>query len=311
MSVIVPAFNAAATIEQTLHSVLAQTYDDWEVVVGDDCSTDDTVARARSVSDDVVVIRAQRNGGPAAARNLAVAHAHGELLALLDADDRWLPDYLLSQVGAYDRARAEGVPVGVVSCDALLEDEEGRALSDTYRDRVAYPDVVTLDTLLEGNPIFVSALVPAELVRAVGGFDTRTHGSEDHDLWCKILERGLQVVDNPAALAVYRLGSTSVSAQRAGMAHTSQTTYRLALARGRLDSRQRRLARRQLRLQQSVEAVERLIVDPSARRSFRALVAFATGVAGMLSFVAVSPGRWVRWLRTLPHSPAAWRRGAH
>ena len=219
VSVIVPAFNAAATIEQTLRSVVSQTFEDWEVIVGDDRSTDGTADLARSVSPRITVVTATVNGGPAAARNLAMEHAGGELVALLDADDRWLPDYLASQVGAFDRAQGPGGArgdVGVVACDAYLEDASGARLSGTYRDRVPFPPEVTIETLLESNPIFVSALTPARLVREVGGFDPRTYGSEDHDLWCKLVERGYRVVDNPVPLAVYRVAASSVSSTGPG-----------------------------------------------------------------------------------------------
>lgn len=313
VSVIVPAFNAATTIKQTLQSILAQTYEDWEVVVCDDRSTDDTASLARSVSPRITVVSAAVNGGPAAARNVAIDHATGELLALLDADDHWLPDYLDSQVRAFDRAQHAGSTrgdVGVVTCDAYLEDPSGARLPGTYRDRIPFPSEVTIETLLEGNPIFVSALTPARLVREVGGFDPLTYGSEDHDLWCKLVERGYRVVDNPVPLAVYRLEGSSVSSHRARMAGTSQTTYRLALARGRLTPAQRRLARRQLRLHQGVEAVEEYLSDRGARTSWRSLWRLAGGLMTLAAFAAAHPSRWPRWLGQLGRGRvAAWRRG--
>jgi glycosyltransferase involved in cell wall biosynthesis len=315
VSVIVPAFNAAATIVQTLESVVAQSYGDWEIVVGDDHSTDATAELARSVSPRVTVITAEVNGGPAAARNLAVAHATGELMALLDADDRWLPAYLDSQVAAFDRAqRADANPgnlddVGVVACDAYLEDPTGARLPGTYRDRVPFPAAVTVETLLEGNPIFVSALTRTQLVRDAGGFDPATFGSEDHDLWCKLVEQGYRVVDNPVPLAVYLLADASVSSRRAGMARTSQATYRLALARGRLTPAQRRLAVRQLRLHEGVETVERYLADRDARTSPRSLARLAGGLAALAVFAVEHPGRWSRWLGSLARGRAAvWRR---
>lgn len=310
VSVIVPAFNAATTIKQTLQSVLAQTYEDWEVIVGDDRSTDETVNLARSVSPRITVVTTGVNGGPAAARNLAIEHATGELLALLDADDRWLPNYLDSQVSVFDRAERAGGDVGVVSCDAYVEDPSGARLPGTYRDRVPFPPEVTIETLLQANPIFVSALTPARLVREVGGFDPLTYGSEDHDLWCKLIERGYQVVDNPVPLAVYRLAGASVSSNRARMARTSQTTYRLALARGRLTPAQRRLARRQLRLHQGVEAVEQYLSDRGARTSWRSLSRLAGGLTALALFALAHPSRWPRWLGQLGRGRvAAWRRG--
>jgi glycosyltransferase involved in cell wall biosynthesis len=309
VSVIVPAFNAAATIVQTLESVLVQSYGDWEVIVGDDRSTDATAELARSVSPRVTVVTAEVNGGPAVARNLAVAHAGGELMALLDADDRWLPAYLASQVAAFDRAQAAGGDVGVVACDAYLQDASGARLPGTYRDRVPFPAAVTVETLLEGNPIFVSALTRTQLVRDAGGFDPATFGSEDHDLWCRLVEQGYRVVDNPVPLAVYLLAEASVSSRRAGMARTNQATYRLALARGRLTPAQRRVAVRQLRLHEGVEAVEQYLADREARSSPRALARLAAGLAALAIFAVEHPRRWPRWLGALARGRAAvWRR---
>ena len=135
VSVIVPAYNAAEHIEATLASVVAQTYTDWEVVVGDDASTDDTAARAERVDPRVHVVRAEANAGPAPARNLAIAHAQGELLAFLDADDAWRPEYLAVMVGLYDSATAGGRRVGIVSCDAQIVGPDG-----TPRDHAQHTD---------------------------------------------------------------------------------------------------------------------------------------------------------------------------
>src|SRR4051794_40590064 len=89
VTVVIPAHNSADVIEDGLRSVLAQTYDDWEVVLADDASADDTAARAAAVSPRVRVVRTDTNLGPAGARNLALEHATGELVAFLDADDWW------------------------------------------------------------------------------------------------------------------------------------------------------------------------------------------------------------------------------
>src|SRR4051794_12658650 len=102
VSVVIPAFNAEEHIEEALRSVLSQTYGDWEIVVCDDCSIDGTAERVRRFGDRVTIVRTETNSGPAAARNLAIRHSSGELLALLDADDYWLPAYLERQVSLYD-----------------------------------------------------------------------------------------------------------------------------------------------------------------------------------------------------------------
>jgi glycosyltransferase involved in cell wall biosynthesis len=308
VSVIVPAYNAASTIEAALTSVLSQKYDDWEVVVADDGSTDDTQARAQRVSPRVRVVRSSENVGLPAARNLAIAEAQGELLALLDADDRWLPEYLESQVGAYDAAQRHWGDVGVVACDAYLEDETGRRLEGTYRSHSPFPRRFTMEALLNTNVIFVGALTPRHVVQDAGGFDPRTFGCSDHDLWIRIVERGWRVVDNPHVLAIYRVSAASISADRGDMAATTRTTFQLALERGRLTRGQRRIARRQVRVAGAVVRLERALPVLRQCRSPGALLQVVRSVLTFIAIAASRPGQWPRWARDLITGHAAvWR----
>lgn len=305
VSVIIPAYNSATTIETTIASVAAQTYDDWEIVVGDDASTDDTAAVARAADPRVTVISGTQNGGPAAGRNLAIGAAQGELLALLDADDRWMPEYLEQQVGLYDSSIAGRRRVGIVACDAFVEDAAG-VRRGTHAERAgSLTEPITLERLLEGNPIFVSAVVPRRLVTELGGFSTDTWGSEDHDLWLRIVEQGYEVAVNPEPLVIYREGEGSVSASAVGMARTSQATYRRALDRGNLTPGQARIARRNLRMQAAIETLERRSQGerPGAAELARAGI-------GMLAYVVARPGRWGPWLGGLARGRGAlWRPG--
>src|SRR4051812_7826656 len=112
-----PAYNSAGTIVDTLDSVRAQSYADWEVVVCDDHSTDDTIDQVAALQDArITIVRSPNNGGPAAARNRALPHASGDLIAFLDADDLWRRDYLQRQVLRYDEESRRGEPVGIVAC---------------------------------------------------------------------------------------------------------------------------------------------------------------------------------------------------
>ena len=97
VSVIIPAYNAAPYLAETLASVFAQSYPDYEIIVVDDGSTDDTLAVLEQFADRITLIR-KPNGGPASARNAGLRQARGELLAFLDGDDLWLPDKLAAQV---------------------------------------------------------------------------------------------------------------------------------------------------------------------------------------------------------------------
>jgi teichuronic acid biosynthesis glycosyltransferase TuaG len=251
VSVIVPAYNASATIRAAIDSVLGGAYEDVEVVVGDDASTDDTAALVETHPDPRVrLVRAERNGGPATARNLALGAAGGELVAFLDADDRWLPALLAEQVALYDRAVAEGRRVGIVACDAWLVDAAGARIG---RHSGLVGTGTNLTAMLRGNRVFISALCPRAAVDAAGGFSPECFGSEDHDLWLRLLELGYELVVNPEPLALYAVGVDGISSSAAQMARTEQATYRRALDRGRLTGPQRRIARAKLALAASAE----------------------------------------------------------
>jgi glycosyltransferase involved in cell wall biosynthesis len=186
VSVIVPAFNAGRTIDAALQSAFAQTYDNFEVIVVDDGSSDDTVERALAWGDRVT-LHQQPNGGPAAARNRAMRHARGELIAFLDADDLWLPVKLERQVAYYDQYPQ----TGLLHSDALTTSATVSHLLEGF-ERTGGP------TRPPGNRFcelyhchfFVKTLtvmVPRAVIDDVGGFDERREFHvEDWDLWLRI-----------------------------------------------------------------------------------------------------------------------------
>src|SRR5690348_123134 len=98
VSVIVPLYNKSAWIERCLDSIARQSYRDFEVIVVDDGSTDDSVTKVEKRVDGQVRLIRQANAGPGAARNRGVQEAQGELIAMLDADDAWDPSYLAESV---------------------------------------------------------------------------------------------------------------------------------------------------------------------------------------------------------------------
>jgi glycosyltransferase involved in cell wall biosynthesis len=272
VSVLVPAYQAEAHLARALDSVLAQTRDDWELIVADDGSTDSTLAVAEryAVADPRIrVVRSRVNRGLAATRNLALAHARGPVVALLDSDDAWLPNYLEAQIALLDAERERG-PVGIVCCDALLTSPQG-PLPQTYSERFGVPtEPIDAAELLRGNTIFVSVLMPRAVVQAAGAFDPDLRSVEDLDLWLRIAERGYRIVRNPRPLAVYSIAPGTLSRDTLRMTRSRQRVYRAALQRGALDGRARRAAQRALRLERAAEIVE-LIRRSGRRRPVRAV----------------------------------------
>ena len=99
VSIIVPVYNAENFLHRTVDSILAQTYENWELLLADDCSTDQSRDIMKSYTDERIhCFYCEKNSGPAGARNLALRHASGQYVAFLDADDFWLPQKLEKQI---------------------------------------------------------------------------------------------------------------------------------------------------------------------------------------------------------------------
>jgi glycosyltransferase involved in cell wall biosynthesis len=304
VTVVMPARNAGDYVEDAVASVLAQQFRDWELIVVDDGSTDQTASLARAADRRVNVIENPDPSGPAGARNLAIRRARGELVALLDADDRWLPAYLERQVALFDAEQAVDGRVGIVACDATVI-EDGEPRPEPYSAVAGgSADGIGLETLLRFNPIFISALAPRRVVLEAGGFEPTAFGSADLDLWIRIVELGYRVVASSERLVQYRKHSAGISRDSVAMARDSELAYHRALERGRLTPQQRRIAHRSLRLQRSVRELEQFLAYPSKRAApASAWLGAAHGAFGLALHALSSPSRWPEWAR------AARRRG--
>ena len=201
VSVIIPAYNAAKYIRCAVGSVLAQTFQDREIIVINDGSPD-TAETERELGDymeEIIYIK-QENGGPAAARNLGLRAARGEFVAFLDADDYWKSDYLSEQInyittGGFDLVYTDGLIVG----DSLLA---GR----TFMNAAPSVGEVTLESLLaERSNIILSGVVARRtLVIEAGLFDEAFRHGEDFDLWCRLAKIGARIAYQKRALVVRR-----------------------------------------------------------------------------------------------------------
>jgi glycosyltransferase involved in cell wall biosynthesis len=211
VSVVIPAYNVAPYISQCLASVFAQTHRDYEVIVIDDGSTDATAEIVARSSEQVRLLR-QRNQGAAAARNAGILAARGELIAFLDADDAWLPDYLARQVGFWE-AQGHG---GLVMCNGYLWDETERALDGRDLLNPTVPNITPSDllrTLLWGNPgIWTPAvLIPRRVLLDLGGFNEGFPVGEDTRLWVELALRGVRFNYQPIPLFLRRKRASSLS----------------------------------------------------------------------------------------------------
>jgi len=116
ISVVIPLYNKARHIRRALSSVLAQTAPCFELVVVDDGSTDGSADVVRSISDSRLRLVVQPNGGECAARNRGIRETSGELIAFLDADDEWLPEFLSTVMRLYDQCPQAGAYATAYRC---------------------------------------------------------------------------------------------------------------------------------------------------------------------------------------------------
>lgn len=211
VTVIVPAYNAAATLDASIASVREQTFGDWELLISDDGSTDATrrIARRWAASDPRIFVLSHPNGGVSAARNRAAAAARGDFLAFLDSDDLWAPSKLAIQLAAFDaqpdldicftRARfvdAVGHPTGVLSG--------------------AWQGPVPTSTLLYGNPATTCStlMVKRSLFKQSGGFATDLRFAEDLEWMLRAsLISGHDLHALPQVLTDYRCNESGLSSQ--------------------------------------------------------------------------------------------------
>lgn len=188
VSVILPTFNRAGLLARSIASVLAQTYNDFELLVMDDASTDDTAAVVRGFVDRRVRYhQLDRNRGPGAARNAGIRVASGEFVAFQDSDDEWLPDKLERQIAAFAGAPSS---VGIVYSDMLMVRENG---SVVYHPSPTVVSGRLVDPATGFYQVYMLGIVPVvvrtKCLQRVGGFDERLPAFEDLELLTRLAQR--------------------------------------------------------------------------------------------------------------------------
>jgi hypothetical protein len=219
-SVIIPTFNRATLVLEAVHSVLAQTYDNFELIVVDDGSTDDTVERLRRIADRRLSVVTVPHGGVSAARNAGLAVASGALVSFLDSDDLWLPDKLAAEVDVLRRHPEVGVVFG-----DLEKYDGGRHVAsfmrstDVFSKRLprARSDALFVLSprqmflcLLQEVPVKTPAMtVRRDVLEVAGRFDERWTSSEDWELLLRLARiTAFGYIDRP--LAVIRVSPDSL-----------------------------------------------------------------------------------------------------
>ena len=205
VSVIIPAYNVAAYIGETLESVFEQTFTDFEVIVVNDGSPDtEQLEEAVQPYLDRVIYLKQENCGAGAARNAGLQVARGRLIAFLDADDIWLPNYLHEQIEFMNARECE-----LVCADALLfcdDATEGRSYMGVLMNEAAAIDDVTFLQLVDARRSLITSGVVArrQSIIEIGFFDEGLRRGQDFDLWLRLALAGNRLSFQRQVLLKYR-----------------------------------------------------------------------------------------------------------
>ena len=210
ISIVVPVYNAAPYIENTVQMVLQQTYQDFELILVDDCSTDNSVALLEELLEQrkdarLRLVKKERNQGAAAARNTGLDMASGRYIAFLDADDVWLPHRLEAGLRFMEEKKA-----GFVFSAYEFGDEQARGTGKIVHvpEKLTYRKALSRTVVFTTTTLFDTTLVPKELLRMP------TVPSEDTATWWQILRNGHVAYGLDQVLAIYRRPAKSLSSNK-------------------------------------------------------------------------------------------------
>lgn len=212
ISVVVPLYNKEKQIAHTLQSVFNQTFQDFEIVIVDDGSTDGSVAEVAKYSDSRIRLIRQTNAGVSAARNRGIEEARYDLIAFLDADDEWKPEYLATQYYLSQKYP----DCNVFACNYEFRDTEGKVTPTIIRKLPFTSNDGILTNYFEvascsHPPICsISIMVKKQAIQKIGGFPVGIKSGEDLLTWARLAVRG-KIAYSKLALAVFHVEGYSIS----------------------------------------------------------------------------------------------------
>lgn len=206
ISVVIPLYNKQSSIASTLNTVLNQRYQDFEIVVVDDGSTDHGADEVRKISDHRIRLVSQPNAGVSAARNRGIEEAKGEFIAFLDADDEWYPDYLATQMSLVEKYPG----CSVFATNYKFRDANGMIRPTIIRNLPFRGKSGILDNYFEiacssHPPLWTSAvMVRKPAIQSVGGFPVGVKSGEDLLTWARLTVK-YEIAFTTIPMAVYNL----------------------------------------------------------------------------------------------------------
>ena len=219
ISIITPSFNSAKFIAETIQSVLNQTYQQWEMIIVDDCSSDETVSIIEKIANKdsrIQLIKLEKNSGTGIARVTALAKANGNYIAFIDADDLWKPNKLAVQI---DFMKANNLPFTFSFYDCI--NEEGQSLHK----RIEAPLHLSYQQLFFCN--YVGNLTGIYDVNYFGKIAVSSiRKRQDWMMWLTILKKIKFAQPVPESLAYYRIRENSISASKLDLVKHNFSVYR-------------------------------------------------------------------------------------
>ena len=218
VSIITPAWRAAGYIEETIASVQAQTYSNWEMLIVDDFSPDNTceVIEEHCTKDDRIhLIRLPQNGGPAKARNCALRKAHGRWIAFLDSDDLWLPTKLETQLAFH---QVQGAYISFTDYRRISADNRSTGRLIQVPARLSYSGLLS-NTAIATSTVLIDR-------QLTGEFEMKPIYYDDFGCWLEILRLGGFASGLNVDLMRYRVMMGSVSRNKWRSAKEVWKTYR-------------------------------------------------------------------------------------
>lgn len=219
VSIITPSFNSEKFIAETIRSVQNQTYQNWEMIIVDDCSTDKTVSIVECIANNdsrIKVYKLDKNSGTGIARNTALDKASGKYIAFLDADDLWKPKKLEIQINFL---KNNNLPFSFSFYDCI--NEQGKELNK----RVEAPNNLSYRQLFFCN--YVGNLTGIYDVNYFGKIAISSiRKRQDWMLWLTILKKVKSAKPIPESLAFYRIRENSISASKVNLLKHNFTVYR-------------------------------------------------------------------------------------
>ncbi len=206
ISVVIPLYNKEKSIASTLQAVLNQTFTDYEIVIVNDGSTDNSVAEVEKVQDDRIRLIHQQNAGVSAARNRGIEEAKGDLIAFLDADDEWKPEYLATQYHLFQKYPE----CSVFACNYEFRDVSGKVTPTLIHKLPFVGEDGILSNYFEvascsHPPLWTSAvMVKKQAMQAIGGFPLGIKSGEDLLTWARLAVNGM-IAYSKRPLAVFNV----------------------------------------------------------------------------------------------------------